>query len=58
MASMRLLNGIHDQAVELLTQVLLLRTLYSKSRQLLRNVLVEDFLHRQGDDDFVAALEE
>ena len=28
------------------------------SRQLLRNVLVEDFLHGQGDDDFVAALEE
>jgi len=26
--------------------------------QLLRNMLVEDFLHRQGDDDFVAALEE
>ena len=26
------------------------------SRQLLRNVLVEDFLHGQGDDDFVAAL--
>jgi len=25
-------------------------------RQLLRNVLVEDFLHGQGDDDFVAAL--
>ena len=29
-----------------------------KSRQLLRNVLVEDFLHGQGHDDFVAALEE
>ena len=28
------------------------------SRQVLRNVLVEDFLHRQGHDDFVAALEE
>jgi hypothetical protein len=26
--------------------------------QLFCNVLVEDFLHRQGDDDFVAALEE
>src|ERR1035441_8438191 len=26
--------------------------------QFLRNVLVEDFLHGQGDDDFVAALEE
>jgi hypothetical protein len=26
--------------------------------QLLRNVFVEDFLHGQGDDDFVAALEE
>jgi hypothetical protein len=26
--------------------------------QLLRDVLVEDFLHGQGDDDFVAALEE
>ena len=25
------------------------------SRQLLRNVFVQDFLHRQGDDDFVAA---
>ena len=25
--------------------------------QLLGNVLVEDFLHGQGDDDFVAALE-
>ena len=24
--------------------------------QLLRNVLVQDFLHGQGDDDFVAAL--
>jgi len=29
-----------------------------QSRQLLRNLLVQDFLHRQGDDDFVAALEE
>ena len=28
------------------------------SHQLLGNVLVEDFLHGQGDDDFVAALEE
>jgi len=27
-------------------------------RQLLRNVLIQNFLHRQGDDDFVAALEE
>jgi hypothetical protein len=27
------------------------------SRQFLGNVLVEDFLHGQGDDDFVAALE-
>jgi len=28
------------------------------SHQFLRNLLVEDFLHGQGDDDFVAALEE
>jgi hypothetical protein len=28
------------------------------SHQLLRNTFVEDFLHGQGDDDFVAALEE
>ena len=28
------------------------------SHQLLRDVLVEDFLHGQGHDDFVAALEE
>jgi hypothetical protein len=28
------------------------------SRQLLRNMLVEDFLYGQGDDDFVGALEE
>jgi len=28
------------------------------SRQLPRNLLAEDFLHGQGDDDFVAALEE
>jgi len=28
------------------------------SQQFLRNVLVEDFLHGQGHDDFVAALEE
>ena len=28
------------------------------SNQFVRNVLVEDFLHGQGDDDFVAALEE
>jgi len=28
-----------------------------QSHQFLRNVLVEDFLHGQGDDDFVAALE-
>jgi len=27
-------------------------------RQFLRNMFVEDFLHGQGDDDFVAALEE
>ena len=27
------------------------------SHQFLRNLLVEDFLHRQGDDDFVAAIE-
>jgi hypothetical protein len=27
------------------------------SHQLLRNLLIEDFLHGQGDDDFVAALE-
>jgi hypothetical protein len=27
------------------------------ARQFLRDVLVEDFLHGQGDDDFVAALE-
>ena len=26
--------------------------------QFLRDVLVEDFLHGQGDDDFMAALEE
>jgi hypothetical protein len=26
--------------------------------QLLRDMPVEDFLHGQGDDDFVAALEE
>jgi hypothetical protein len=28
------------------------------SHQLLGDVLVEDFLHGQGDDDFVAAFEE
>ena len=27
------------------------------SCQFLRNLFVEDFLHGQGDDDFVAALE-
>jgi hypothetical protein len=32
--------------------------IHLRSRQFLRNVLVEDFLHGQGDDDFVAALEE
>lgn len=28
------------------------------SHQFLRNLLFQDFLHRQGHDDFVAALEE
>ncbi len=28
------------------------------SHQLLRNLFVQDFLHRQGDDDFAGTLEE
>jgi hypothetical protein len=35
----------------------MLRATGSTLHQLLRNVLVQYFLHRQGDDDFVAALE-
>ena len=34
-----------------------LATVGDNSHQLLRNVLVEDFLHGQGHDAFVAALE-
>jgi hypothetical protein len=34
-----------------------LATVGDNSHQLLRNVLVQNFLHRQGDDDFVTALE-
>jgi hypothetical protein len=32
--------------------------IFSPSRQFLRDLLIEDFLHGQGHDDFVAAIEE
>ena len=35
----------------------MLAILFLFLHQLLRNLLVQHFLHRQGDDDFVAAFE-
>jgi len=48
----------NDQTLRTGNRVYRLKNPQVGSHQLLRNMLVEDFLHGQGDDDFVAALEE